>query len=144
MQISQIVAASGQRLNCAVRTAGLLCSEKWELFMTLCGFCVENVSVLDAAWPNSGQNSVFPLSAFHRPGLQRRSVPALQSTWIYHTFISREVHFLTCSCFSLQLQGVVLPCPCLAVHFFFGFFETTLDGIKENSLVFCTSTSRYK
>lgn len=52
MQISQTMAASGQGLNCAVRTAGLLCSEKLEVFMTLCGFCLKNVSVLEAAWPN--------------------------------------------------------------------------------------------
>lgn len=86
MQISQITAASGQGLNCAVRTADLLCTEKWELFMTLCGFCLENVSVLDAAWPSSGHN---PIST----SLQRGSVPVLHSTWICPAFVSREVHF---------------------------------------------------
>lgn len=61
--------------------------------MTLCGFCLENVSVLDAAWPSSGQNSLFPLTAFHRPGLQRGSVPALHSTWVHYAFVSREINF---------------------------------------------------
>lgn len=61
--------------------------------MTLSGFCLENVGVLDAAWPSSGQNSLFPHTAFHGPCLQRGSVPALHSTWIYHAFVSREVHF---------------------------------------------------
>lgn len=61
--------------------------------MTLWDFCLENVGVLDAAWPSSGQDSLFPHTAFHGPGLQRGLVPGMHSTWIYHAFVSREVHF---------------------------------------------------
>lgn len=88
MQISQMVAASGQGLNCVVRTADLLCTEEWEHLWLSVAF----VWKMSVCWMLLGL-ALVKIPCFHRPGLQRGSVPVLHCTWIYHAFVSWEVHF---------------------------------------------------
>lgn len=62
-------------------------------FMTLCSFCLENFSMLNASWPSSGQNCLFPRITFHGPCLQSGLLPTLHNVLVYCAFVSREVHF---------------------------------------------------
>lgn len=84
--------------------------------MALCGFCLENVSLLNAVWPSSGQNSLFPHTAFHRPGLQRGRCQRCTARGSVMVLLAEKFIF------DLQLQLFAAPrsgflCPCLAVHF---------------------------